>query len=523
MTNRSAVDRWADSEGFRPAVAFEGRRSYLDGTTDARYSGFYILYFDDDTYYLGESVDLRSRMGGHAAQWGDEIAEVRFLLRSLTKQQLRAVERGLIRGLNAIVPKRCRNSTHASFTAHKNELADLLDDDEQVAWLADALGFNSRDSSLLKPMPAEQIVKYSTAAARLSERPDHEQVIETLRNYLERCVPAPRRTEFHGWNVSTGTAGGARLLCVSVGRMESFVVFGDGSGFVNVPAVSVDDEEARRILDLHPDLHRMGHREYADFGDVTLIHAESLDALRALLADSSVCRAAQQLAYSVMRKHPSVYTRYHCPQVVEAVYPASTRPASNDDAIESIRPSAPVEVVEATAPRPLPALPPKEAVDAVPDDVRIDWFVTPGGVGSGRNQPDDFRKNREWRTDRSERFDHKVQEMLAGERIAVTRRRNVTADVPFDRRERLVSVMEILMTGVIAHNPGDGVSVGVDWDDTAPPRRWYLYTSQDTVWPVPLGISRYYDLLSAFTFDGAEQDTDFWRNEPFWRERFGDH
>lgn len=522
MSIRAAVDQWADAEGFHPAVRFEGRRSHVGGQTNARYSGFYLLYFDNDTYYLGESVDLRARMGGHNLHWGTEISEVRFLRRTLSKQQLRSVERGLIRGLNSVVPKQCRNTTHASYTSHRNELIDLLDDDEQATWVADAASFNKNDPSPLKPIAIQQYVKYHTAAERFRSRPDHARIVSTLRTYLETCIPAPRRTEFHGWNVSTGASGGDRLLCVSVGRMESFVVFKDDHGFINVPAESVDINERRRLKRLHPDVRRVDIRGYDDFGDVAIIHATSLGAIDALLSDDAVRRGAQTLAYSVMRKHPSVYTRYHCPQVVEDVYRARgfTRPAAADD--ES--PIGPIEIVveENAASQPLPPEPAPDLVEAVPDDIQIDWFVNAGPVSSRRNTPDDFRANGEWRMDPDPKYEHKVQEMLAGERIAVRRRRNVSEGVPFDSRGNLVSAMDILMTGIITSNPGDGVSVPVTWDAPVPPRRWYLYTSQDTVWPVPRGVGHNFDSLSAFAFDGADQDVDYWRNQPFWKARFGD-
>ncbi|MET9329161.1 GIY-YIG nuclease family protein [Tsukamurella sp. NPDC003166] len=397
MSTRAAVDRWADAEGFRPAVQFKGTKSNIGGQQGVRYSGFYLLIFTNDTYYLGESVDLRSRMGGHMRHWGDEIADVRFLRRTLSKPQLRAAERTLIHGLNRVVPKQCRNTTHASYTSHKNELVDLLDDDEQAAWVADAASFNQNDPSSLKPIAAQQSLKYHTAAKRFRSRPDHARIVSTLRTYLETCIPAPRRTEFHGWNVSTGASGGDRLLCVSVGRMESFVVFKDNHGFINIPAESIGITERRRLRRLHPDVRRVDIRRYDDFGDVAIIHATSLAAIDALLSDEAVQRGAQTLAYSVMRKHPSAYTRYHCPQVVEDVYQADgfTRPAAADEESQ-IGPNE--IVIEAdVAAQPLPSEPEPELVESVPDEIPIDWFVNAGPISTHRNTPEDFRANGEWR------------------------------------------------------------------------------------------------------------------------------
>ncbi|MGH3800440.1 MAG: hypothetical protein ACRDTD_09970, partial [Pseudonocardiaceae bacterium] len=77
--------------------------------------------------------------------------------------------------------------------------------------------------------------------------------------------------------------------------------------------------------------------------------------------------------------------------------------------------------------------------------------------------------------------------------------------------------------GTITENPGDGCSVMVAWEPVAPAsKRYYLYTSQDTVWTLARGVSPWWDDLIGFVFDGRKQDIDFFRNLPFWASRFGD-
>jgi hypothetical protein len=60
----------------------------------------------------------------------------------------------------------------------------------------------------------------------------------------------------------------------------------------------------------------------------------------------------------------------------------------------------------------------------------------------------------------------------------------------------------------------------VHWQRVIPPREWYFYTYQATIWKVSPGDWKT-DALIAFTFAEQPQDLDSFRNDPFWREHFG--
>ena len=81
--------------------------------------------------------------------------------------------------------------------------------------------------------------------------------------------------------------------------------------------------------------------------------------------------------------------------------------------------------------------------------------------------------------------------------------------------------MAIKAVGTITANLDDGKHVRVDWSPVSSPREWYFYTNRATVWRVAPG-GWMEDGLLAFAIDGQPQDLDRFRNEPFWRERFGD-
>lgn len=529
-TPREAVAQWADDRRFGPETKFAEIKAVGLPANEPKRSGFYLLRFEDDTFYLGESVDLRSRMGGHRTKWGDEIATVRLLVRTASKQELRRVERKLTHELEGVGAP-LRNVLNASITSGVDALSELLDEEGQASWLRDPVGYNSLDDTPLKDMEGQSI-RYSTAAKRYLEHGDEPEVTDLLRRFIEGCIPAPRATEFQYWSVSTGTYGNTRFprrFCVSVGKMEVFVLSADKKrggelfGHVNVRASVLDQlTDVDSFLEDHPTV-QLSESPYDDAGsDAVRLDIDGLEAMTKLMSDRRVVAAAGALVLDLMRKHFCVYTRYHCPQLVERVYPElRRRPAESPTEAGS----APDLAVELPASSAQSVMDEPGTFDEIEDlgDVEIYWIVSPGPKSSNRNQVSDFFTRSEWRMDPNPRYESKVADMRPGERIAVRTRRNVVEQVPFDRRGHAVSVMDFHLRGVVTHNPGDGCSVQVKWEKpTERPSRFYLYTSQDTVWPLASGFQFVWDQLIDFAFFGGEQDIDRFRNAPFWLDRFGD-
>lgn len=526
---QEAVARWAESHRFGPELRFADVGRIGLPVNGPKASGYYLLRFDNDSYYLGESLDLRSRMGGHRSKWGDEIATVRLLIGPASKQELRRVERTLTRELEA-TGVQIRNVLNASITSGIDALSELLDPAAQEEWLADPIAYNSNDQTPLKELTAQSI-RYSTAARRYLEHSDEDAVTAVLRTFIESCIPTPRATEFQYWSVSTGTYGSTkfpRRFCVSVGKMEVLVLNADKKnggrvgGFVNVRESVLDSAiDAADFVADHPSVV-VDETRYQDAGADTLrLRVQGLDALTSLVSDPRVAKAAGALVLDVMRKHFCIYTRYHCPQLVERVYPDLDRVSGGEThavAAAGIGPSIAVEAVQTFSAD-------DEPVGEIEDlgDVEIFWVVGQGSRVSNRNQVSDFVARGEWRMDANPQYEAKVADMRVGERIAVRTRRNITENVPFDHRGHPVSIMDFHLRGVITHNPGDGCSVGVEWADAvAVPPRFYLYTSQDMVWPMALGHTTGWNQVIGFAFDDQPQDVDLFRNSPFWAKRFGD-
>ena len=148
------------------------------------------------------------------------------------------------------------------------------------------------------------------------------------------------------------------------------------------------------------------------------------------------------------------------------------------------------------------------------------WFVG-ASYGGTKDQTSRFLEEGIWENGYDDKYQDLVREMQPGERIAIKATFTRKHDLPFDNRGNSVSVMQIKATGTITENLNDGKRVRVDWMEQDPPLEWYFYTYLKTVWRVPPG-KWMDDNLIAFAFEGEPQNITRFRNEPYWRDRFGD-
>ncbi len=115
-----------------------------------------------------------------------------------------------------------------------------------------------------------------------------------------------------------------------------------------------------------------------------------------------------------------------------------------------------------------------------------------------------------------------IKSIHPGDRIAIKVDSNRKHGLPFDNRGSFVSVMQIKAIGTVIENAGDGRRLIVDWTRLEPPREWYFFTHFRTLWRVQSGAHWGNDDLIRFTFEGQQQDIDYFRNQPYWRDKFGD-
>ena len=152
--------------------------------------------------------------------------------------------------------------------------------------------------------------------------------------------------------------------------------------------------------------------------------------------------------------------------------------------------------------------------------IRPVWLV---GASFGRtaDQTPRFLREGRWENGYFDRYIEDVKSVLLGDRIAIKASYVRWQNLPFDNRGHPVSVMGIKATGTVTENAGDGRNLKVDWTPVDPPREWFFYTYRGTVWRVLPGRWATDGLIS-FVFEGEEQDIDAFRNDDYWKDRFGD-
>ena len=153
-------------------------------------------------------------------------------------------------------------------------------------------------------------------------------------------------------------------------------------------------------------------------------------------------------------------------------------------------------------------------------ETRPAWFV---GATYGRTNDQTARFLREglWENGYHDRHLDEVRSIQPGDRIAIKATYVRKYNLPFDNRGLPVSVMAIKATGTVRENMGDGRQVKVAWIPVDPSREWYFYTYRGTVWRVSPGRWANNELIR-FAFEGNDQDTDAFRNDNYWKDRFGD-
>ncbi len=148
------------------------------------------------------------------------------------------------------------------------------------------------------------------------------------------------------------------------------------------------------------------------------------------------------------------------------------------------------------------------------------WFVG-ASYGGTDDQTARFLREGIWENGYDDEYLDQVKSMRPGDRITIKAVYVQKHNLPFSNRGQSVGAMYIKAVGRITENPGDGLEVKVKWTPVNPPRSWYFSQLRKTVHGVRPGSWKADELIS-FTFENKAQDIDCFRNDPMWRDKFGD-
>lgn len=148
------------------------------------------------------------------------------------------------------------------------------------------------------------------------------------------------------------------------------------------------------------------------------------------------------------------------------------------------------------------------------------WFVGASFGGDG-DQSARFLRDGIWENGYTDKYLDLVRKIQPGDRIAIKAAFTQKHKLPFETNGNTASVMTIKAIGTVTENLWDGRHLSVDWTPFPEPRPWYFYTYRLTVHNVvPDNWMR--QALISFAFENGEQDLSRFRNDPFWKDRFGD-
>ena len=158
------------------------------------------------------------------------------------------------------------------------------------------------------------------------------------------------------------------------------------------------------------------------------------------------------------------------------------------------------------------------------DPSRNYWFV---GASRGGNvdKTDELIEQGIWRfwpgPEGKNAYEDKIRSMKPGDQIAIKAAYTRKHDLPFDNRDKPVSVMAIKAIGEIVENRGDGLQVKVDWNERFdPPKEWFFYTGRFSVWKMKKNDWAARGLIR-FAFHDEPQDVERFLRHPFWQHRYG--
>lgn len=111
------------------------------------------------------------------------------------------------------------------------------------------------------------------------------------------------------------------------------------------------------------------------------------------------------------------------------------------------------------------------------------WLV--GAYWSDSNPKDQterFIAEGIWKNGHENKYLDDVKSMKVGDKIAIKATTTQRSGLPFDSRNKTVSLMIIKAVGTVVANRNDGRTVEVEWDTDFKEKNWYFYTVWNTVW-----------------------------------------
>jgi predicted GIY-YIG superfamily endonuclease len=273
--------------------------------------GIYVLEFEDEMRYVGQTRDIVARYATHRRRHGDIIA-LSFAPCSVV--DLDGCERQEIRRQEAVHGLRNLNLT--SRPAGDGDFEVNVDEGKSV----------------LLPWDRERRLRLSDEGERtmqrrfwdLAARPDYDEMADALAMYVDECIPDPFGTQRVLWTIvasptTSRTADSRRLFTLSCGGRETLFAWEQMTDrgrrleiCMNVDGVRVRESSPASAVAQLGELMLM-NMETVPYGN-EIVHrsvTRSWPQLARVLARSHFAEGAYRLNTMLMRRRSSPYRRHH--------------------------------------------------------------------------------------------------------------------------------------------------------------------------------------------------------------------
>jgi hypothetical protein len=273
--------------------------------------GIYVLGFEDEMRYVGQTRDIVARYATHRRRQGDIIA---LSFAPCSVAELDDCERQEIRRQEAAHGLRNLNLTGRP--AGDGDLEVNVDEGKSV----------------LLPWDRERRLRLSDEGERtmqrrfwdLAARPDYNEMADALAMYVDECIPDPFGTQRVLWTIvasptTSRTADGRRLFTLSCGGRETLFAWEQMTGrghrleiCMNVDGDRVRESNTGSAVSQLGELMLM-NMETARYGN-EIVHrcvTRSWPQLGRVLARSHFAEGAYRLNTMLMRRRSSPYRRHH--------------------------------------------------------------------------------------------------------------------------------------------------------------------------------------------------------------------
>ncbi len=311
---RQVTNRYSVAEMFKP-----GRRS-----------GIYVLRFDDQSHYVGISIDVVKRFSQHRTRF-DDIAAMTFI--EYPEAAQRKLEEEIIHKLEASGIS-LRNREHASLPQGVSDLDLVITPEQQQYWL-DNPDFVDLDGT--RPVDDSMYLRYKDDYKRFSTLPEKDNYLSFLREYLRAAIPSWRKTEMSFWSLTClpkspyklpyqqpacARMNLSRQEVLTIGRnlrfngriMNDFCIF-----FVAESPLRNSYGGSEKFAAKYSYLETWNHR-YRDGGhDQACLIVNGVDNAITLLGNHDFRKSLRLFNLRLMQKNPCLWQQNHCLALVEAV------------------------------------------------------------------------------------------------------------------------------------------------------------------------------------------------------------